>query len=430
MRYLLQTSKVKLIGFFLIDEKFLTLKQKLRLIYHFDGDIEKIVSLDFSSLKKLLKKKKDINIDFDYYFEKAQKLLDNLNYGNEENNKSRIDFNVVTILDKDYPFLSYYMGSIDLDFLPSPVIFYKGDLNILKSQYKISIVGTRNPDFLSLSFIECLIEAFKKKNDEILTVSGFAKGVDYKVHEQSITKGLSTVGILGNGINIVYPASNLFLYKRFIDSENLLISEYPPDTKPLRSNFPFRNRLISLLADSIILIQSGIPSGANITLEFAKKLNKEILIFNPGNFESFKGNLSFIDTGFYNGFFYIDEENIYLNKLKTTLSESMETNFFKDKLKFKLKNKNDFYNIYFANLKNNYYNYNYIVKKVFYLIFTNPYISFDKLVKITGLPISKLLSTLTILESEKMIYKNIENRYYPNYINLQKVNKFRRINEK
>lgn len=416
MKYLLQTNKKKLIAFFLIDETILNLKQKLKLLDAFDGDIDKIISTDSSLLKEILRKKKNISIDYNYYFKLADNLIKKI-----YNQDTDIIFKLVTILDNDYPFINFYIGNRDIDFLPSPVIFYIGNLDLLKFNCKISIVGTRSPDLLSLNFVENLIETFKHKYRKIVTISGFAKGIDYKVHECSIISNVSTIGILGSGIDVVYPASNLYLYKKILElgTDNLLISEYPPGTKPLKNNFPFRNRLIALLGEILFLIQSGIPSGANITVNLARKLGKEILIFNPGNFKGYEGNIKFINSNSFNGFFYIDKDNIYVNKLCPVLEEEDRCSLFKNKFGFQLKKFNEFCNIYFGGFENNYYNNNII--KVYYLIFLNPYISFDMIIKKSGLKISKVLSALTVLESKKMIFKSIDNRYYPNYKKLKKI---------
>lgn len=170
--------------------------------------------------------------------------------------------NCLTILDKEYP--------IDFFCLKTPpfVLFYKGNLNLLKEK-KIAIVGSRDACTYA-------IEATKKlslKNKDKVIVSGLAKGIDAIAHQYAD----KTIGIIGCGIDYIYPYENKNLYEKII-KDGLLISEYPEFCKPLGYHFPFRNRLIAALAQTVYIMQSKEKSGTITTVNEALELGKDIKV--------------------------------------------------------------------------------------------------------------------------------------------------------
>lgn len=160
--------------------------------------------------------------------------------------------------------------------IPPLVIFYKGDIRLLKKD-KIGVVGSRNACEYALSATKALV---LNKKDKVI-VSGLAKGVDGQAHRYA----KKTIGVLGCGINYIYPRDNIDLFKR-MESDGLILSEYPNTVEPLKYHFPFRNRLIAALADEIYVMQSKERSGTLTTINEALELGKEVKVLPYGVFNT------------------------------------------------------------------------------------------------------------------------------------------------
>lgn len=107
----------------------------------------------------------------------------------------------------------------------------------------------------------------------LVIVSGMAKGIDAQAHYSSLTG--KTVGVLGCGMNVHYPTCNEQLYQQ-MKKRHCLISEYPPDTPPLKHHFPWRNRIIAALADKVAVPQAKCRSGTMVTVNYAMEMGKDI----------------------------------------------------------------------------------------------------------------------------------------------------------
>ena len=112
-------------------------------------------------------------------------------------------------------------------------------------------------------------------NDEIV-ISGMAKGIDACAATVCINSGAYTVAIVGNGLDICYPAEHERLMER-IKEKGVVLSEYPPGTEPSNYTFPQRNRLIAAWSDRLIVIAAGRGSGAMITADYVRQYGKEVL---------------------------------------------------------------------------------------------------------------------------------------------------------
>lgn len=108
-------------------------------------------------------------------------------------------------------------------------------------------------------------------------ISGMAKGIDSYVHTAFLKKGGYTIAILGNGLDICYPSEHNHLME-CIEQTGLLLSEYPPGTRPSRYTFPRRNRLISAWCDQLFVISPTSKSGTLITADYAYKYHREVTI--------------------------------------------------------------------------------------------------------------------------------------------------------
>jgi DNA processing protein len=169
-------------------------------------------------------------------------------------------------LDANYP---YRFKNCD----DSPIMLYhKGNSN-LNSQKILSIVGTRKISPYGKKMCKEIIEDLKDSG--VLIVSGLAYGVDTFAHKNSLTYGLSTIGVLAHGLNRIYPATNKPLAEKMLKNGGLL-TEFRSDSKPDRENFPKRNRIIAGLADAVLVIESARKGGAIITAEIANSYNRDV----------------------------------------------------------------------------------------------------------------------------------------------------------
>ncbi|MEO7364092.1 MAG: DNA-processing protein DprA [Candidatus Saccharimonadales bacterium] len=112
-------------------------------------------------------------------------------------------------------------------------------------------------------------------------VSGLATGVDTEAHEAALVAGAPTIAVLPRAIDHIYPASNMLLAKRICDTGGAIISEYPTGTRAYRSNFVARNRIVSGLADVLIITEAGENSGTMHTVNFAAAQERLIFVV-PG----------------------------------------------------------------------------------------------------------------------------------------------------
>ena len=161
---------------------------------------------------------------------------------------------------------------------PPPLIFYKGE-KINQSEFNIAIVGTRK--YTSYGKDAAIYLSGQLSKIGITVVSGMAIGIDYWAGKEAIKCRGGSIGVLGCGINIVYPQENEDLFKEIVVNGSI-ITEFFPDTPPLKSNFPARNRIISGLCAGVIVIEAGEKSGALITSEFALNQNREVFAV-PGS---------------------------------------------------------------------------------------------------------------------------------------------------
>jgi len=156
---------------------------------------------------------------------------------------------------------------------PPIKLYYKGDLELLKEERIIGVVGTRNPSSYGKLSCECMVKKMTEAN--ITVVSGFAKGIDSIAHKTSLLTGGKTIAVIASGLDIIYPASNLSLYRE-IQEKGLIISEYEEGTKPFKSNFPQRNRIIAGLSKGIIVVESKNRGGSLITADLALEFNRDV----------------------------------------------------------------------------------------------------------------------------------------------------------
>lgn len=152
-----------------------------------------------------------------------------------------------------------------------PALLYcRGNINLL-NENTISVVGSRNASINGLRFAHKIAKDLS--DNEIIIVSGFARGIDTAAHKASIEKG--TIAVLAGGIDNIYPPENKELYSEII-AKGLIVAELPLGSIPRPQNFPQRNRIISGLSQAVAVIEATLKSGSLLTAKIALQQNREI----------------------------------------------------------------------------------------------------------------------------------------------------------
>lgn len=178
-----------------------------------------------------------------------------------------MNYNFITINDDVYPECLKEISN------PPLKLYYKGNLDLLKEERLIAVVGTRNPSSYGKLCCEYMVKKMTSAN--ITIVSGFAKGIDSIAHKTSLLTDGKTIAVIASGLDIVYPASNLSLYRE-IEEKGLILSEYEAGVKPFKSNFPQRNRIIAGLSRGTIVVESKDRGGSLITADLALEFNRDV----------------------------------------------------------------------------------------------------------------------------------------------------------
>lgn len=164
-----------------------------------------------------------------------------------------------------------------VDDAPS-LLYVKGNINF-ENPKVVAIVGTRQATAYGRERVEELIIGLTSHN--ALIVSGLAYGIDIHAHKQSLKHGLPTLGVMGSGIDVVYPPTHREVAKKMTATGGL-ITENSFGTKPDAHNFPARNRIIAGLCDALVVVEAAERGGALITAEIANSYNKDVFAY-PGN---------------------------------------------------------------------------------------------------------------------------------------------------
>lgn len=164
---------------------------------------------------------------------------------------------------------------------PPYLLFASGRLECLASP-AVAIVGTRSPTRYGRDAAAIFAGGLGRSGYAV--VSGMARGIDSAAHSAALAAGGTTIGILGHGIDVVYPPESRALFSR-VREQGLLLSEFAPSEKPRAGNFPRRNRLIAALCEGVIVVEMGLRSGAQHTVNYALELGKEVMAV-PGAIDS------------------------------------------------------------------------------------------------------------------------------------------------
>ena len=161
----------------------------------------------------------------------------------------------------------------------SPTMLYaKGNMD-LENPKTVAIVGTRQSTAYGKECVENLVKDLVAH--EALVISGLAYGIDIHAHKQALKYHLPTVGVMGSGMDVIYPGAHRDVATKMMANGGLL-TEHPFGTQPDAHNFPARNRIVAGLSDAIIIVEAAAKGGALITADIANSYNKDVFAF-PGN---------------------------------------------------------------------------------------------------------------------------------------------------
>lgn len=164
---------------------------------------------------------------------------------------------------------------------PPFLLYYRGHHpELLSSADHLSVVGTRRPSGAGRR--AAFEVGFRAARRGATVVSGLARGVDAEAHRGCLAAGGRTVAVLGTGVDTIYPRSSESLARALIADGGVLLSEYRLGTQPRRYHFPSRNRIISGLATTLVVIQAPAGSGALITVDHALDQGRDVLVHPAG----------------------------------------------------------------------------------------------------------------------------------------------------
>jgi len=159
------------------------------------------------------------------------------------------------------------------NFETSPIVIYfngKGELNHRRT---VGIIGTRKPtergDIICRKIVKGLVPY------DVQIISGLAYGIDSLAHKYAVEEGIPTIGVLGHGHDIIYPATNRGLAQKMLPTGGTL-TEFCIKSRIDKEHFPMRNRIIAAMSDAVIVIESARKGGSIITAEFANQFNKDV----------------------------------------------------------------------------------------------------------------------------------------------------------
>lgn len=165
---------------------------------------------------------------------------------------------------------------------PPMVLYYRGSLPDIEANAVIGVVGTRKASLYGLDVARRMGYQISKCGG--IVASGMAAGIDAKAMYGALMGGQSVIGVLGCGVDIVYPASNRSLFEDTL-RYGCILSEFAPGTPPNRWNFPRRNRIISGLSYGVLVVEAPERSGALITARQAAEQGRDVFVI-PGTIDN------------------------------------------------------------------------------------------------------------------------------------------------
>ena len=183
---------------------------------------------------------------------------------------------VVTLADDTYPLMLREIYD------PPIALYVQGNLNSALAPPAIAVVGSRRCSTYGTNAANFL--ARELAAHRVTIVSGLARGIDGAAHRGALEAGGKTVGVIGTGLDVIYPKEHKKLAEEMI-ATGAIVSEFPLGTPPLAQNFPYRNRVISGLCLGVLVVEASEHSGSLITARLASEQGREVFAV-PGNITS------------------------------------------------------------------------------------------------------------------------------------------------
>ncbi len=341
---------------------------KTKVFEYFNYDIEQAFHVNEFELREICDLNR-LNYPEDYLIRRDMTDLD----GYFKRAFEDKDVKILTFEDEKYPPLLKQIPDYPLS------LYYKGDLDTIDNNYNLAIVGSRNATSEALSVVDGIISEFK--NSDLTVVSGLAYGIDAQAHKSAIENNLKTVAVVGSGLDIIYPKANKNLFYDIIDKNGVVFSEYPLKIRPIPSNFPQRNRIVTGMSKGVLVGEAKIKSGAMISANLALGYNRELMCI-PGNV--LNPNTSGIYHLIKNGASIVTKAQDILDALNWEIQTQ--------ELKIPFDNLND-------------------KQKEIFEIVSNEAKTFDEIMQKTNIDISLVMVILTELEIQGLI-KQSNNKYF------------------
>ena len=180
--------------------------------------------------------------------------------------------------------------------IPDPPVFLYavGDLDLLDNP-GVGMVGSRECSRYGIELAHRI--AMDLSDTGVTVISGLAYGIDREAHLGGLKGAGSSIAVMGTGPDLIYPASNRDLWRELAE-RGLILSEFPPGTKPLSGNFPLRNRIISGLSLGVLVVEATTKSGSLITARLAMEQGREVFaVPGPVSLKSYRGCHEIINKG-------------------------------------------------------------------------------------------------------------------------------------
>lgn len=190
----------------------------------------------------------------------------------------RLNLDILTIQDAEYP--SRLKNIYD----PPCLLYVKGRLPVVDEEAAVAVVGTRVKTCTPYGIASAEKLSFGLASCGAVVVSGLASGIDSAAARGALRGGGRVIGVLGNGLDVIYPPENRYLYED-VAAAGALLSEYPPGSEPEGRHFPVRNRILSGLSVAVLVVEAPERSGALITAETALEQGRDVFAV-PGPIDS------------------------------------------------------------------------------------------------------------------------------------------------
>ena len=188
---------------------------------------------------------------------------------------------------------------------PPAILFFRGNPQCMTRKL-LSMVGSRSASYIGRETAQKLAKELSDHGVSI--VSGMAGGIDTAAHTGCLEGKSPTIAVTGCGLDKIYPSDNKQLHDRILDNDGLILSEYAPGEKPLGWHFPHRNRILTGLAEALILVEAKIRSGSMTSVQHALDQGKDVFVY-PGDprLPHFEGNRQLLREG---AIFFTSSEDI------------------------------------------------------------------------------------------------------------------------